>query len=148
MSASTWFFSLSMLIAVEAAAEQVGAPVPPEIPAQWGVSVGFTPRWRGIDSMVTGDRSTPVTLEGTELRLGFVRGRERSGDWGISFMWKDVKEGLTVGDPNDFYRRVTTTRGTAIVGAEVHKFIPFARLRNRLQVGVNLAGGAQATIGP
>jgi hypothetical protein len=151
--------SLSLLAAASAAAQEPPA-VPAKVPSQWGVSFGFTPRWWDIDTLVSGGsqtfdgRVTPANLEGTELRAGFVRGREH-GDWGVSFVWKHVKEGSTVGEVDFNFqgsglkagRLVTTTQSTSIVGLEVQRFIPVANLGNRLQFGVNLAGGAVTPVG-
>jgi len=69
-----------VIVAVLSVASQAAAQ------DQWGVNVALTPSWESgpvVKQLFSADR---VDMQGSEVRVGFVRGLELSGDWGISFV--------------------------------------------------------------
>lgn len=130
---------------------------PPKNP-RWAVSFSVTPSWKiapFIQNALSDDDET-VNFEGSELTIGFGRGSRRGGDWGVNFVRKPFKDGLITeksqtqcfpGPPPNNTQLCNTShetnvaRGMMLTGFEVHWFIAVARIKDRIQLGVNLAGG-------
>jgi hypothetical protein len=118
--------------------------------SHWGVVGSVTPQWKVPTQLETLFDGT-VDIKGTDFSVGIARGRSLSGDWGVSFIRKKFKDGSLIEGieedctsfSNGCFRdgESYTTRGVAINGLEVHKFIPFVRIRDRVQIGMNVAGG-------
>lgn len=62
----------------------------------WGVSGSFVPVWETNSDFKVVFDADELVLEGSELRIGFVRGRALAGEWGVSFVQRQIKEGSTV----------------------------------------------------
>lgn len=119
----------------------------------WGFSVAFTPTWdlpKEFASILGIDYPEAVDVNGTEFRLGVVRGRVDSGDWGLSYVQKRISNRSHVeGETDEWCRMGTcvseqdglTFRNVSIAGVELHKFIPFGTIKKRAQIGITLAGG-------
>jgi hypothetical protein len=124
--------------------------------SHWGVAASMTPKWKTVSKLdeVLFDAES-VDLEGSAFTIGIARGRSLSGDWGVSYVRRPVKDGshvrltadleqpnceifvngcITFGD----YR---TTRDVVLNGVQVHKYIPFGTIKRRVQIGLNIAGG-------
>jgi hypothetical protein len=109
---------------------------------QWGVSLGVTPSWHtggGVRFLFNADR---IDLQGSELRVGVVRGWPLDSDWGVSFVDKTIAENSTLdvdvstcgrGNCGTFYRTLSQTRMT---GLEFHQFQPFKTWKERVQLGM------------
>jgi hypothetical protein len=120
-------------------------------PTRWGLSVSVTPTWELADQLkrVIEEEDTAVDIRGSEVTVGFVRGRRLGGDWGVSFVHKPFKDGSGVlrTDQSCFppvcFRSTESavTQGVSLTGVEVHWFIPFVTIKERGQVGINVAGG-------
>ena len=119
--------------------------------SHWGVSASFVPRWRvPAEARILFD-ADKVSVDGSEFRIGLVRGRTLSGDWGVSFVRKTLKDGSRVerglgrscfgdfGCVED--GTVYLARQVSLIGVEIHKFIPFGTIKRRVQIGMNVAGG-------
>jgi hypothetical protein len=115
----------------------------------WGAAATFTPQWK-VPSQLEELFDGNVDLKGTDFAIGIVRGRHLGGDWGLSFIRKKMKDGSVVEkfDQNcDFTNGCFpdgssfVTRGVAVNGVELHKYIPFGTIRERVQIGMNFAGG-------
>jgi hypothetical protein len=107
----------------------------------WGVTAAFAPRWQ-VPTFVEGRFDvTSVDLTGRELRVGVVRGTTLGGEWGISLVHKRLTETSTVTVAGADGLARFTTEDSELLGVEVHRFLPFARLGPRVQFGVTLAGG-------
>ena len=86
-----------------------------------------------------------IAFTGSELQIGVVRGSVAKGEWGVSFVRKNVD------DESEVRRQVgvecagcgtiLTMRSTKLTGVEIHRFAPFATIKDRVQIGVNLGGG-------
>lgn len=132
--------TIAVLCATLCLASQASAQ--PSYEEQWGVSVGLTPAWdtgTGVRYLFKADR---IDLHGSEIRLGFVRGRQLEGDWGISYVQKAINEDSSLdvnvldcrrGACGTFYRTLPQTR---LTGFEFHHFEPFKTWRNRIQLGM------------
>jgi hypothetical protein len=107
----------------------------------WGITAAFAPRWQ-VPTFIEGRFDVAsVDLTGRELRVGVVRGTTFGGEWGISLVHKRLSEtGAVTVNGSDGIARFTTD-DSELLGVEVHRFFPFARIGERVQVGVNLAGG-------
>jgi hypothetical protein len=109
--------------------------------AAWGITAAFAPRWQ-VPAFVEGRFDiTSVDLTGREFRVGVIRGTTFGGEWGISLVHKRLTDsgGVTVAGTDGVAS--FATEDSELLGVEVHRFFPFARLGGRVQLGVNLAGG-------
>jgi hypothetical protein len=109
---------------------------------QWGVSVALTPSWEsgpGVKFLFDADR---IDLEGSEVRVGVIRGLDLAGDWGFSFVNTVIAADSTLdvdvlpctrGSCGTFLRTVDRTR---LTGFEFHQFQPFKTWRERVQLGM------------
>lgn len=120
----------------------------------FGVGVSFAPFWKSRgDLLVTTGLEDVGTVEGTEFAIGLVRGRMRGGEWGISFVRKPFKDSTSVFQEQDTQdcgpscissaTFTQTTRFDAVYlrGVEVHWAPAFVTIRDRVQIGLNIAGG-------
>ncbi len=107
----------------------------------WGITAAFAPRWQ-VPTFVEGRFDiTTVDLTGRELRAGVVRGTTFGGEWGVSLVHKRLSEtsAVTVAGADGLASFVT--EDAELLGVEVHRFFPLARIGERVQLGINLAGG-------
>ncbi len=131
-------------------------------PASWGVVGTFVPKWQipsnlevvaGLHFSEDDLSVTDQDLRGDEFRIGIVRGRPLGGDWGVSFVRRrfvdsdtEAANGGGFSSSNGIYEttsylsRVART-SVQLTGIEAHKFIGIATIANRVQVGLNVAGG-------
>ena len=111
--------------------------------SHWGVSVGFTPRWTVTESSVPvgilWDNVDEIELSGSGVRVGVIRGSERGGDWGISFVRRRFKDGSVLDFTSAGDARYVTD-GVALNGVEIHKFSPFVTVGS-VQIGLEYGGG-------
>lgn len=126
--------------------------------SSWGVAGTMVPSWRVPDNSSVSEavfEAERVDLGGSEFRVGVVRGRMLSGDWGVSYVRRQIDDGSTISGettidpsvPGFTLGETRTTRDVQIDGVEVHKFIPFGTIKQRVQIGLLLGGGAGVTRG-
>ena len=118
--------------------------------SHWGIVGTATPLWK-VPSQLEQLFDGTVDIKGQDVSIGIARGRSRGGDWGVSFIHKRLKDGSRVDnieqDCDSFSNgcfadgESYTTRSVAINGLEVHKYIPFVTIKDRTQIGLNIAGG-------
>jgi len=110
----------------------------------WGVAGGFTPKWETHETFKQFFDADSATFEGTDIRLGFVRGSIVGGDWGVSFVRRSVSDRSNVsrltGECAGCGQFFTAT-DARMTGVEVNKFVPFGTIKDRVQIGMNFAGG-------
>lgn len=115
----------------------------------WGVAAAFTPQWK-VPEQLENLFDGVVDLKGTDFAIGIVRGRHRGGDWGLSFIHKKVKDGSRVEKFEDACNFTNgcfpegssfVTDGVTVNGVELHKYVPFVTIKERVQIGMNFAGG-------
>ena len=136
--------------------------------SRWGAIGTFVPWWRVPPSMEViaslhfSEDDAEISaqeLEGQELRIGIARGRMHSGDWGVSYVRKTYADkdipgehfpgcqggSSRPGQPTTFQCEEVWTdisrNDVVLNGIEVHKFIAFGTFGERVQVGLNIAGG-------
>ena len=118
--------------------------------SQWGVTASFVPHWKVPSQAGPLFEVAPVDMDGSDFRIGIVRGRDLSGDWGISFVRKHVEDGSTIGGefgeacgPNGCLPtgELYTYEDVTVTGVMFHKFMPFGTIGKRVQIGLTLGGG-------
>ena len=118
--------------------------------SHWGVSFSGTPDWTLASQLQKlFEKEGTVDIGGKELTVGIVRGSRLGGDWGVSFVSKPFKDGsgLFRTDQQCFQQQCFTTEESAIMqnvkltGVEVHWFMRLVNIKQRVQLGLNLAGG-------
>lgn len=101
--------------------------------------------------------SVALGRPGFDVTAGVVRGRQLGGDWGSTYTHRILSDDSEVvrylgsftrsslpsqpevrGQDSSTY----VPRNTALDGIEFHKYWAFATINRRVQVGMNLAGGA------
>ncbi len=119
-------------------------------PSAWGVVVSGTPNWSVADRTDYFFGGDEVVMDGSEFTIGLAHGRTLGGDWGVSYVRMKVNDGSTVSDVEvncDTFTSCITfgekmvTRDVVLNGLKVHKFISFGTIRQRVQIGLNLAAG-------
>lgn len=122
------------------AALLIGA-VPAAAQDQWGASFSLTPSWQtgpGVKQLFTADR---IDMQGSEFRVGFVRGQEVSDEWGLSFVRMTIAKDSSLdknvaacnrGSCGTFLRTIAPTR---LTGIEAHRFEVLKTWRDRYQLG-------------
>jgi hypothetical protein len=110
----------------------------------WGISGTVNPGWKspsyvGVVFGAKDNDANYFALEGSELSIGFVRGKNLGGEWGISFVRSTFKDGSFV--VRDDGSRVTTKKNS-ILGGMIHRFVPFGTIKERVQIGMNIGIGA------
>ena len=131
-------------------------------PSKWGVKVSFVKDWTMADQvkdlLAGGEDGSELRIDGSEFEIGFVRGSRLGGDWGVSFVRKPFKDGSgeTKTDEDCFNQaqticrprtEVSATENVVLTGVEVHWFVRFVNIKERVQIGLNVAGGIAQTSG-
>jgi hypothetical protein len=136
--------------------------VEPSPPAHWAVTFSLTPRWDiypiGLSGFAGAER---VEIEGPDGRssmwgsnwsIGFARGRALGRDWGISFARQDIRKDAVIDRTYGLAGRPcfpnTCIQGervvfqdVSVIGPEAHLYVPFFTIKERVQVGLMMAGG-------
>jgi len=120
----------------------------------WGVRVSFAPSWE-INNQVRKllfEDDEDGTISGSEIGVGFVRGSRLGGDWGVSFVRKPWDDGSgSMSTNQDCFNQAQTicrprtestlTQGVYLNAVEIHWFARFVNIKERVQIGLNVAGG-------
>jgi hypothetical protein len=120
-------------------------------PSHWGVSFSATPKWEMADQLkeLIEEDNAVVDITGSEFTIGVVRGSQFGGDWGVSFVRKPFKDGSSVVTvEQDCFQSTCLTsteslimEGVKLTGVEVHWFWRMVNIKQRVQIGLNIAGG-------
>jgi hypothetical protein len=137
-------------------------------PSRWGAIGSVVPRWEippSLEPIATlhfSEDDAPIKdldLRGGELRIGIARGRMLSGDWGVSYVRRtyvdrDIEgrrspgcQGSQGPGQSSFVQECEELwtnlgrRDVRLNGLEVHKFVSFATIAQRVQIGMNFGGG-------
>ena len=117
--------------------------------SSWGVTGSIVPTWT-VPSRLSPVLGNDVVVSGSDFSVGIVRGRALSGDWGVSFVRQSWKDGSHVGDveldcqyANGCFQYGSSyaTSQVTLRGVKIHKFVPFGTIKQRVQIGMNFAGG-------
>lgn len=121
--------------------------------SHWGVAVGWVPEWESHDIVkILFDDAERLELTGDEFRIGIGRGRTLGGDWSISYIRKKLDAGsrLVIEDPRleDFGTGETflvsedvLVQDVNLQGIEWQRFVPFATIKRRVQIGMTFGVG-------
>jgi hypothetical protein len=125
--------------------------------SRWAVSFSFSPSWKihsAVENLFAEEDET-LLFKGQELTLGIGRGSLFGGDWGVSFLRKPFDDGVALSstssdcfEPGQGQPEICLSgqeqkifENVQLTGVEVHWFIAIVRIKDRVQVGVNVAGG-------
>jgi hypothetical protein len=120
--------------------------------SHWGVAVSMTPNWKVPDKFkMFFDAETSMDIKSKDFSIGIARGRTLGGDWSVSYVKKSFKDGSFADStevqcdnfvPGCFtFGSRRTLRDVTVTGIEAVKFIPFATIKDRVQIGLNVGGG-------
>jgi hypothetical protein len=117
--------------------------------SHWGVQFSVTPAWKSLDQLKELFIEEEGTLEGKEFTIGIARGSMSGGDWSVSYVHKPLKDARFVETEQfcDFGPCFTSTstiefQDVLLKGVEFVWSKPFVTFSNRVQVGINVGGGA------
>jgi hypothetical protein len=120
--------------------------------SHWGVSAAVVPRWSFPDTLAD-IWDIETDMSGSEFRVGVVRGSDLGGDVGVSFVKKTVDDDAVVnlrepacvelpgGRTQCARGAYDITSHAGFTGFEAHLFAPLKTIRQRVQLGLELAGG-------
>lgn len=116
--------------------------------SHWGVRASQTPQWK-VPARLGQLFDGTVDITGSEFMIGIARGRELGGDWGVSYARKTLSDESRVEkfEPECFSNGCFESgssvrmRGVTLSGVKVHKYVPFVTIKDRVQIGMNFAGG-------
>ena len=99
--------------------------------SHWGAAVSFTPSW-SIPTSIGKIFGSDLNVNGSDVSIGVVRGRDFGGDWGVSYIHKTVNDNSMFADiSSDFCPTAgncfasgerSFTRDVAMNGVLVHKY--------------------------
>ncbi len=108
----------------------------------WGITAGVSPRWSMPGTLLAElFDATTLDVKGPEFRVGVIRGTTLGGEWGVSLIHKRLSKESTLEIEGSNDVLVVLADDAELLGLEVHRFFPFARAGEHVQVGVNLGGG-------
>jgi len=127
-------------------------PVFAQDKSHWGVEVRFTPNWEVPATFEDLFEAQPVVIDGSEFRIGIIRGKDLGGDWGVSFVKRKIDDGSHLGaglelecsgPPFPCFRTGDdyVYKDAQMTGVFVHKFTPFVTIKKHLQIGLVYGGG-------
>ena len=86
---------LSALLFVAAA-----APAAAQTDTRWGIAASVVPRWEFLE-LLEDPMERDVEMQGADVRIGIVRGRDLGGEWGISYIRRRVDDESVVVQQED-----------------------------------------------
>lgn len=120
--------------------------------SHWGVAVAVNPTWKvpsNLKVLFNGD--TAIDIKSQDFSIGIARGKTLGGDWSVSYIRKNFKDGSfadnTEVECNTFVTGCFTSgtrrtlHGVTLSGIEAIKFIKIANIKDRVQIGLNVGGG-------
>jgi len=108
----------------------------------WGITAGVSPRWSMPGTLLAElFDATTLDVKGPEFRVGVIRGTTLGGEWGVSLIHKRLSKESTLAIEGSDDVLLVVADDAELLGVEVHRFFPFARAGEHLQIGANLGGG-------
>jgi len=121
---------------------------------RWGITGTFVPSWVAMDDLkILWSGAQTLDYGGSEFRIGLLHGKELGGDWSVTYIERNVREGSTIDstEMSDFgsgppmrygsLYSVEPSSPVKIRGIEGQKFSPLATIKNRAQIGLVFGGG-------
>jgi hypothetical protein len=129
--------------------------------AHWGVTASGTPSWTLAPTLKKAlfEDNEEGHMDGSEFTIGFVRGSTRGGDWGVSYVRKPFDDGSgstkteqqcfgpNFSPPCGDEVETVATQGMYLSGVEIHWAPSFVTIKNHVQIGLNVGGGAASVKG-
>ena len=119
--------------------------------SHWGVAVSIVPAWKSWDKFKVLWAENAVDIKSKDFSIGIARGRTVGGDWSVSYIRKNFKDGSFADDTNmqcQNFRNgcfrdgdLRIMRSTRLSGLEALKFISFGTIKQRVQIGLTVGGG-------
>jgi hypothetical protein len=143
----------SLALAGTASAQHKNYPPLAKERSSWGVQADFTPRSE-LSTLMERFIEKDTDIKTQDFRIGIVRGSATGGDWGVSYYQTALDKASYIDDtgPYRFCMGANCGEVTAgdryvlnnvtLKGVEVHKYMPFVTINDRVQIGMNIAGGA------
>ena len=121
----------------------------PEEGSNWGVAVSYSGTIKANKNFQTiFIIENDELIEASEFAIGLSRGKAHGGHWTVSYLSKPFKnktftETEEFTDGNFFGRETTSTTFTDLryKGIEALKYVAFATIKRRVQIGLNAGGG-------
>jgi hypothetical protein len=108
----------------------------------WGITAGVSPRWSMPGTLLAElFDATTLDVKGPEFRVGVIRGTTLGGEWGVSLIHKRLSKESTLAIEGSDDVLLVVADDAELLGLEVHRFFPFARAGEHVQIGANLGGG-------
>ncbi len=146
-------FCISVLLVFQLVAAAGSAEAQSSTP-RWGVTGSFVPQWDVLsDLKILWKDAESIDYEGSEFRIGLLRGSDLEGDWSVTYLQKNVKDTSVIDSTSsgDFsgvpfrqgslYSIEASNQPVKIRGIEGQKFSPLATIKNRVQIGLIFGGG-------
>jgi hypothetical protein len=119
--------------------------------SHFGVIASFSPESKFNDSFKILFDAERTDARSRDLSIGFiVRGRQLGGDWGVSYIQKQYKDGSIVDrtvESCEFagqclaFGNLDIMQDVQLRGLAIHKFAPFVTIQRRVQIGFEFGGG-------
>jgi hypothetical protein len=107
------------------------------------------------DLKILWEDAQSIDYEGSEFRIGLLRGSDLGGDWSVTYLQKNVKDTSVIdstysGDfsgtgvplrQGSLYLIGESNKPVKVRGIEGQKFSPLATIKNRAQIGLIFGGG-------
>ena len=124
--------------------------------AHWGVAFGFAPAWKASNTFKVVFDAKALDVTGSDVTVGAAHGSDLGGGIEILYIRKTLKDGSTVdrGSGLNCFGTSCVPVGTTLVsrtvvlqGLEVDKFVAFATIKRRVQIGLTAGGGIASVKG-
>lgn len=135
--------SRAVVIALAAVLLSASAASAQSFNSHWGIQASFAPSWTVPDSARVIFDADTLSVEGSEFRVGVVRGRTLGGDWGLSFVQKSLDDGSFT----DGEAVTRTARDVIVRGVAIDKFGVFGTIKERVQIGMIFGVGVGTASG-
>ena len=118
--------------------------------SHWGVTASFVPQWKPIRELWEQLWEDEFDADGTEFRIGIVRGSDLGGDWSVSFLKNKISTEREFDDTfvDDFFDPPVRfgsvyflPENPEVIGIKYEKFTPFVTFQDRVQIGLTYGGG-------
>jgi hypothetical protein len=118
------------------------------------ITFGWVPQWdsdKFLSTDVLFDSPDHLGLKGNEFRIGVGRGKSLGGDWAVSYVHRRVESGTqsiveephteVIGNQTFTFSETLTAQDVTFDGIVWDKFVPFATIKQRVQIGMSFGVG-------
>jgi hypothetical protein len=118
------------------------------------ITFGWVPQWdsdKFLSTDVLFGSPDHLALKGNEFRIGVGRGKSLGGDWAVSYIHRRVESGSqsiveephseVIGNQTFIFSETLTVQDVTFDGIVWDKFVPFATIKQRVQIGMSFGVG-------